>query len=169
MTAIVVPKNKRKLRKGYVWQKYYTIGVRHISRADFAVLYGNSMEEVMRQRDKWTNEVEGFIHRRAEQLGLEIHEIRAAIVKQPKEGTLEQVYWENHDDIMVWVVHALLLGPVLRECQSKTEMPMVGFYPKDIRDIINKSLNMQDPNNPLNVTHISLAEAEKIDVPILSS
>jgi hypothetical protein len=46
---------------------------------------------------------------------------------------------------------------------------MVGFYPRDIKDIIDKNLNMQNPNNPLNVTHISLAEAEKIDVPVLSS
>ena len=162
MPRIIVASHKRKLRRGYVWQKYYTIAVRHISRTDLATTYRNLMEEVMTERERWTNEVIGFMNRRAEELGLIIERLHTGISKKPKEGTIEEAYWKDHDDIMVWVVHALLLGPVERACYNPGELPMVGFYPKDIKDIINKNLNMQSTHSPFNVTQTSLVEAEAI-------
>lgn len=120
----------RSVQPGWAWQEYYLQpAVRLIRKAYFDTELKGSPTALRELYDAWVADVQAYIYRRCEKLGLEVDALMAQRVEEPNESKLLEIQiWESHQLHCVFSIFGLVSGPILEAARQPYPIYLPGFW-----------------------------------------
>jgi hypothetical protein len=124
---------RRRLNKGYKWQRYLVHCIRTISEDDFALHFQNRRRDMEEAEVKWEDAIKAYINRRCNELGLHVEGIVGHLVEEPNENKLvEAQIWKARQAAFVWVAFGIVQGPIEEKLWQEMPLPLFSFWPSEI-------------------------------------
>ena len=135
----------RHLEPGWSWQEYYLQpAVRLMRKAYFDTDLQGSPSVLKDMYDVWVADVQAFIYRRAEHLGLEVEFLVAQLIEQPDESkAIEVLIWESHGLHCVFSLYGQLSGPIPEALRQPQPIYLPGFWPCEV-EVLGSAVGIMD-------------------------
>ena len=123
---------RRKLSKGYRWQLYSVHAIKVISKDQFTTHFG-SKKAINEAHGKWEQDVQYYVNKRTENLGLWVGGVLGQLIEEPNESKKGEMFiWESRDAAFIFSMWAYVCGPVKETEWIEQSMPLFSFWPWEI-------------------------------------